>query len=665
MTKGNNRTKLVIYKKTWAVLAMRVIKQVEQFGTASLAALLLGICSAPALGAEAERLQAAKNAYFGDLHVHTAYSTDAFAFGATATPDDAYRYAKGGAIEHALGYTITIDRPLDFYAVTDHAEFLGTFKAAASGTAPFSQQSDAIDDALGFNAAQRRTLASLDRRMAMKSFDGLTAALAAGEIDAGTIDAVMMDAWQDTQAAADRHYQPGQFTTFLGFEYSARAPTRGSLHRNVIFRGSGEAPALPFSMQRDPNPEALWDWMDALRREGIDTLAIPHNSNLSSGQMFKSVDWTGNAIDTDYAIQRARNEPLVEVTQGKGTSETHPTLSPEDEWAGFEVLQYPTPVPGSFARTALLRGLSFSASGVANPYALGLIGASDTHNGAASVEERSYISSFSLMDGLPLLRGSVPLSDGEKQSQAIEQNKRALRVQTLAGRRYVTGFYDYMGASGLAGVWAEENTREAIFAALRRKETFATSGPRIKARFFAGHQLNPEMLADQKLTALVSDQGIAMGGELNTRQDRVPTFIAWAIMDPQSAPLQRLQVIKGWISAGSQHEQVYDVACAGGARVDPKTHRCADAGATVDLRDCSLHLSDLNPGAAELKTAWQDPDFQADQFAFYYLRVLEQPSCRWSTWDALNAGEAPRPGLEATIQERAWTSPIWMRPQDP
>ena len=431
------------------------------------------------------------------------------------------------------------------------------------------------------------------------------------------------------------------------------------MHRNVIFRGTERLPAVPFSRFNSINPEGLWDWMDGLRKQDIESLAIPHNSNGSNGAMFMFTDWAGKAIDQEYADQRLRNEPLVEITQAKGTSDTHPLLSKNDEWANFEILPLrtssplPSAPPGSYVRDAWLRGLSLANSAAANPYKFGVIGSSDTHTGAASTQEDNFFGKIGAFDSTAEKRGSIPASFLYGSLITLAAPKYAEEVDE---QTYLNFSYKYWGASGIAGVWAEENTREAIYDALRRKETFATSGTRIKVRFFASYELADAQLNSPDLVKNAYQSGATMGGTLQANANSQPTFLAWAVADPNTAKLQRVQIIKGWLENGEHQEQVYDVACADGLSVDPQTHRCPDNGARVNLDDCSITA---NVGAGELKTLWQDPNFTPGQEAFYYVRVLENPVCRWSTWDAIRAGEAPRSDLSTTIQERAWSSPIW------
>jgi hypothetical protein len=606
---------------------------------------------------------AARNAYFGDLHVHTDYSFDAYSFGTVATPYDAYRYARGEAIAHPAGFQVQLERPLDFYAVTDHAMFLGAVKAAADPDTEFSRLPHVLQ-LHGLNAPENRKVETMVERVgAFRTFlPDTLAGIGEGRIDAEMLNRIARDAWADIIAAAETHYRPGEFTTFVAYEYTSSTNDRGNLHRNVIFRDADRLPAMPFSRFHSQNPEGLWDWMDGLRAQGIESLAIPHNANGSNGQMFKMVDWAGDPLDDDYASQRILNEPVIELTQIKGSSETHPLLSDNDEWADFEIMPYrvgtslPSAPSGSYAREALLNGLVLEDNGIVNAYRFGFVGASDTHTGAASLVEEGFFSKAGLLDSTPQLRGSVPLSPDMAEIVAAAGR---LRVEEIEGKPYATGSYESWGAGGLTGVWAEENTREAIYRAFRRKETFATSGPRMKVRLFAGYDLNDTMLGESGDLSQGYERGVAMGSELLANGDRVPVLMAWALRDPNSAPLQRLQIVKGWLEEGEPREQVYDVACSDGLSVDPETYRCPDNGAAVDLTSCA---ATADRGASELRTLWKDPDFDASQRAFYYARVLENPTCRWSTWDAIRAGVAPRPDLKKTLQERAWSSPIWFVP---
>lgn len=604
-----------------------------------------------------------RNAYFGDLHVHTGYSFDAYAFGTIATPYDAYRYAKGEALLHPAGYEIQMQQPLDFYAVTDHGMFMGVVQASADTSTDFSHY--AVAKPLhNINAPDNYTETSIPRRsQAFASFvPSLISGIIAGEVDPKVAEAVTKSAWRDSIEAADQYYIPGRFTTFAAYEYTSSTDDRGNLHRNVIFRGTDKLPAVPFSRFHSQNPEGLWDWMDGLRAQGIESLAIPHNSNGSNGQMFTLTDWAGNPMGEDYVTQRMRNEPIVEITQVKGTSDTHPALSKNDEWADFEIMPYrvattlPSAPPGSYVRDAYFRGLALQEKTGLNPYKFGLVGASDTHVAAISDREETFFSKAGLLDGTAERRGSIPASF---LTGTVLKWLDPDQMTQVDGHDYIaSSSFETWSASGLAGVWAEENTREAIYDAFRRKETFATTGPRIKVRFFAGYDIQSDWLDQTDMARKAYDSGVAMGSDLSPRENQAPKFLVWAVRDPLAAPLQRIQIIKGYVKDGEHHEMVYDAACSDGLSVDPATNRCPDNGASVDLSDCSI-TGDV--GAAELKNVWTDPDFDPTQEAFYYVRVLENPTCRWSTWDAIRAGVEPRSDLAKTIQERAWSSPIWYR----
>ena len=588
-----------------------------------------------------------RQAWFGDLHIHTQNSFDSIVGAVRATPDDAYRFAKGETLTHALGYPIRLESgALDFLAVTDHAAYLGVIPALADpssplGTHPLAEDVQSPDPAV--------RLGVFTKKMAVHLLQGEPVpGLAASD--------VIRSAWQETIDAAERHNDPGRFTTFVAFEYSS-TPGGANLHRNVIFSGA-EVPLAPFSSLDSLNPEDLWDWLDDQRAGGIEALAIPHNSLSSRGLMFERTDRAGAPIDAAYAAQRLRNEPLVELTQIQGTSETLPSLSPDDEWAGFEAWSMPNvvigddgamaveaggPATGNYVREALRTGIELEESDGFNPYRFGLIGSTDTHNAASPVEEWAYFGQTGILDGAPENRGSVPAQTDD----AITFFDQLLPSASGSG-------------SGLAGVWAEENTRESIYAALRRKEVFATSGPRLRVRFFAGYGYSDTLEQHPEAIAQAYARGVPMGGTLVAQAGLRPKFLVWALRDPNEARLQRVQVVKGWIEDGRSQERVFDVACSDGLEPDARTHRCPDNGATVSLTTCSPSRDE---GAVELRAVWSDPTFDPSQRAFYYARVLQNPTCRWSTWDAIRAGVTPSTSVPATLQERAWSSPISYAPQ--
>ena len=543
-----------------------------------------------------------RNAYFGDLHIHTRYSYDAFFFGTVASPDDAYEFAKGKPLVTPAGVTIQLDAPLDFYAVTDHYFFLGQWWASKHDPEHPYRDDPVVQDIIARNDFGDAFRFPHDR----------------------VLEADLKTAWQDIQAAAGRHNDPGTFTTFIGFEFTPEKNMDGQ-HRVVIYRDT-RVPELLIGRIETLNPEDLWDWMDRHRADGIEALAIPHNTNLSGGRMFEGTYFDGAPMDVAYAERRMRNEPLVEIAQMKGTSDTHPFLSPNDEWAEFEIRPFKlgpharSNPKGSYVRDALLQGLAFEERLGVNPYRYGIVAASDTHSAGQTYSEEGFTVQYGQRAAVERF-GSVPVDE--------------------AGVGYRETSSRYHGAAALAGVWAPENTREAIYEAFRRRETFGTSGPRIKVRLTGGFEAP-----------------VTQGAEVVAGAGK-PTFRAWAVADAGGAKLQRLQIIKGWLEDGGGREQVFDVACSDGLEVDASTHRCPDNGATVDLATCAY---DGELGAAQLEATWRDASYESGQRAFYYVRVLENPTCRWSTWDALRAGTPRRPDLPATLQERAWSSPIWVRP---
>ncbi|MDB3877555.1 DUF3604 domain-containing protein [Gammaproteobacteria bacterium] len=625
---------------------------------------------------------------YGDLHVHTKYSFDAYIFGVTATPYDAYKYAIGEAIKHPLGFDMKLKEPLDFYAVTDHGFYMGMIENYADTSSKMSKN-EWTKPMHNLNRPENVTVESLGARADLFSSvltqaiikpypwwhpnyigawltNNIQLALKSFDYD------VHKSAWADVANAAEEFNDPGNFTTFIGYEFTTSTDVEGgNLHRNVIFNSS-DAPIRPWTRIDSINPEDLWTWMDGLRDQGVDSLAMPHNSNGSNGQMFEVETFTGNAINNEYSEKRMRNEPVVEITQIKGTSDTHPLLSPDDEWADFEIMDkrvgsrpptYSMP-QGGYVRDAYLRGLTLEWKRQGNPYKFGVIGSSDTHTGAGGFDENNYWSKAGVLDGTDMGRGSVPLTQDriDQLTQYADVYDQPISTQEIGGKTYADVGFDQWGASGLAVAWAEENTRDSIFKAFKRKETFATTGTRMAVRFFAGFNLESIDLESEEMVKNAYAKGVTMGADLFGNNDQAPQFLVWAQRDKLGAPLQRVQIIKGWVenASGTPKEQVYDVACSDGLAVDPITNRCPDNGARVNINDCSIS-NDI--GAVELKTTWEDPEFDPTIKAFYYVRVLENPTCRWSTWDAIKAGVSPRPDLHKTIQERAWSSPIWYIPE--
>mgnify|MGYP003705784429 FL=1 len=591
-----------------------------------------------------------RNAYFGDLHVHTKNSFDAFITGTRTTADDAYRFAKGDTIDNGAGKDITISGPpLDFYGVTDHGEYMGVLAAMRDRNNPISK-TDTAKSIFGIFGGSREAR--------IEAFTKVGTTIVTGDPIEDIYDRDFIDsAWAENVLAAEKHYNPGRFTTFAAYEYTNMniigeiADNLGAinLHRNVIFRD--RAPERLFSTLDSTNPEDLWNWMNDKRDEGFDVLSIPHNSNASNGQMFSMTMSDGSPITKTYAANRIKNEPIVEMTQVKGTSETHPLLSPEDEFANHELYEIlvgmateSQKVPGSFVRQALSRGIGIEKNIGNNPYEFGFIGSSDTHVSAPSLSEEQHFGKFPHDTDLAN-RGSVP-PDGKMSWENVVSEETELAFISSAS----------YGASGLAGVWAESNTREDIFDAMKRKETFATSGPRIKTRFFAGNY-NDTILSSTNMLEEAYKNGVPMGGTKSSGTNS-PDFIAWAIKDPDGYPLQRIQIIKVWSDETDNLEQIYDISCAGDLQPSPDTNRCPENGASVDLSNCQTNDE---TGSSELKALWSDPNYIPGQKSAYYIRVLENPKCRWSTWDAVRNGTPPNPNMQATIQDRAWSSAIWIK----
>ena len=573
-----------------------------------------------------------RNVFWGDLHIHSSHSYDAYTMGVRALPEDVYKFTQGGTIRHALGYPIRASRPLDFAAVTDHAEFLGMARA--------------LDEADGI---EKEPLESIIRtgnplKITWNFFSTMNAEMVTPNTRETRFENADRDhslsAWKEIVETAERFNQPGRFTTFIGYEWTSM-PGEQNLHRNVIYRGS-KVPSYPFSSHDSDNPEDLWRALELQREAGMEAIAIPHNGNVSNGRMYEATMFDGSPMDAKYAALRTRNEPISEILQVKGSSETHPVLSTDDEFAGFEI--YNTMLSasgddsepkGSYARDALRTGLEMSERHGFNPFQFGVIGSSDSHNASSSVEEDAY-------------HGKLPMLDG---SAGLRLGETMLVPESL--RRGAT-----WSAAGLAAVWAEENTRGSLFDAMRRRETYATSGPRITLRFFGGADLEESMLGSADLERRAYAAGVPMGAELPA-SDRAPRFLVTALKDPLGANLDRIQIIKGWVDAqGVSHEKIWNVAASGARKPDAETGRLADVGNTVNVAEASYTNS---IGAAALTAFWEDPEFDPAQEAFWYARVLEIPTPRWSTYDAKVLGvEAPQP---TSIRERAISSAIWAAPR--
>jgi hypothetical protein len=589
-----------------------------------------------ATSAQAQKSNPDRNAYFGDTHAHSMLSSDAFGFGNRLKPDNAYKLARGDEAELVSGLKTRLKAPLDFFMMTDHAELIGIASMALDPNSP-------VYNTLG------KYLRDPDKRKGGAEFlFAIQSAAGSGVLPEGYSTDSIGSVWKTIVETADKYYDPGKFTTFAAFEWSSM-PDGENLHRNVIFRDTSKVPDLPFSSMDSTKPEDLWSYLEVQRAAGNDNLAISHNGNLSNGRMFRLVDSWGAPITAEYARRRMENEPLFEIMQLKGVSETYPSFAPEDEFANFELLpislhtwQRVEQQQTSYAREAYKFGLRFQQTIGANPFKFGLEGGGDDHGTAHTWEEFNYHG------------GHATLDDNAKE--------RMTQTMPLPGAEPLV--LAQLGAGGITGVWAEENTRDAIFDAMRRKETFGSSGVLIKPRFFAGWDYPADLVTKRDWVKLAYAGGVPMGGDLSldpvgTPKATKPKFVVQALRDPNSAPLQRIQIIKGWTKNGEMMEKIYDVACSDGGKPDPKTHRCPDNGATVDIKTCEISA---DKGDSELAASWSDPDFDMTVPAFYYVRVLENPVCRWSTRDAIALGMAPLDVVPTTIQERVWTSPIWYTP---
>ncbi len=582
-----------------------------------------------------------RNAYFGDLHVHTKLSFDAYIFNVRATPDDAYRYAKGESIHHAAGYDVRLtDAPLDFLAVTDHSEYLGILPAMNDPKHPLSKIPYAPD------------LFSTDREKINAAFQRIGTSLRTGQYLPELKDPdTSRSAWRTIVESADRHYVPGKFTTFRGYEFTS-APDGQNLHRNVIFAGA-RAPDLPFTALESQNPEELWRWMDQQRKQGIEALAIPHNSNGSDGRMFQRTQFDGRPMDRSYAELRMRNEPLAEITQVKGTSETHPSLSPNDEWSAFEIMDTyigsatkVTKFAGGYVRDALKAGLEYRA--VAGLQSVPL----RFRRRERHAQRRRSVRGEPLLQqsrhhrrqaGAARFRAARRPHVGEL--RAAEQ-RRALPDLGRIGpdRRVGGGEYARIDLRGACAARKRSRPPARACACASSPATNSRTASRIGATWC------------RRATRTACRWAPTCCSEARARR----SFLRGRCAIRTPAGCNACRSSKAGSKDGKAQERVFDVACSDGLTPDSNTHRCADNGATVDLRTCAVSE---NKGAVELRALWSDPTFDPRQRAFYYVRVLENPSCRWSTWDAMRAGVEPNPKLAKTIQERAWSSPIWYVPQ--
>jgi Protein of unknown function (DUF3604) len=586
--------------------------------------------------------------FFGDTHLHTAASFDAGAFGARLGPREAYRFARGEEVMASSGQPATLSRPLDFLVVADHSDNMGFFPDFFAG------KPELLADPMGKKWYDQ-----------IKSGHGAEAAIEIIQsFSSGAFPKDLMyapdtrafkAAWQDNIAAAEQYNEPGHFTAFIGYEWTSN--TGGNnLHRNIIFRDNGEkaSQVLPFTTLAplgSDNPRELWKWMAAYEQKtGGSVLAIAHNGNLSNGLMFPIIEsFTGKPVDKEYVEQRAKWERLVEATQTKGDGETHPFLSPNDEFANFERWDFGN-LDGSvkktmnmlefeYARSALKNGLKLEKQLGTNPYKFGMVGSTDAHTGLAAVESDNFFGKTTPQEPSP-----------ERMTATFFANpKTGVKVMDWQ-----------VSASGYAAVWAVENTRESLWDAMQRKETYATTGPRMIVRFFGGWDFDQADAQTRSPAMIGYAKGVPMGGDLSRAPaGKVPTFLVAALRDPIGANLDRIQIVKGWLDAKDEpQEQVYDVVW-GGDRKPGSDGKLPPVGNTVDVEN-AIWTNTI--GAPELIAVWKDPKFDASQRAFYYARVIEIPTPRWTAYDAKRFGTKPLPGTPMIINHRAYTSPIWYTP---
>jgi hypothetical protein len=583
---------------------------------------------------------------FGDTHLHTSFSFDAGAFGARLVPKDAYRFAKGEEINASSGQRVKLSRPLDFLVVADHSDNMGFFPQLLAGDSKMLADPqgrkwyDMIESGKGADAALEMIMA-----FSQGTFPKTLLSLP------GT--STYQTAWRETIKAADEANDPGRFTAFIGYEWTSN--TGGNnLHRNVIFRDNGAKAALvePFITMKplgSDNPRDLWKWMAAYEQKtGGELLAIAHNGNLSNGRMFPIIEsFTGKPIDRLYAETRARWERLYEATQIKGDGESHPFLSRNDEFANFErwdkgnldlsELKKPEMLEFEYARSALKNGLKLERELGVNPYKFGMVGSTDAHTGLAAVEEENFFGKTTSSEPSPT---------------------RATHPFIKTAKAVIMGWEQT--ASGYAAVWARENTREAIFDAMQRRETYATTGPRMVVRLFGGFDFDAKDAANRMPAQVGYTKGVPMGGDLPAAPaGKAPTFLVAALKDPIGANLDRYQIIKGWLDAkGAVHEKIYDVVWSGD-RKPGADGKLPPVGNTVDIENATWTNT---IGAPELIAVWKDPDFDPTQRAFYYGRVIEIPTPRWTAYDAKRFGVKMPKEVPMTTTERAYTSPIWYTP---
>jgi hypothetical protein len=587
-------------------------------------------------GREADSPNPLKNVYFGEQHIHTTNSPDAFVIGTRGSWEDAYNWAMGNEITLSTsGEKIQKQTPYDFIGITDHAEYFGVMPSLIDPDSELSKtelgqkMQDPNADPAAPDSAINQILASLITGVPMAEF--VSPELAVSN-------------WARYVETADKFYKPGEFTTLYAWEWTS-IPNGRNMHRNVFFRD--KAPEAPFTAFDSIYPEDLWTYQEIHRGRGRDSIAIPHNGNVSDGWMYSENTFLGGPMDARHARRQQANEPLTEIIQTKGSSDTHPALSPNDEFANFELFPnminvgQPSQIQNGYIRQGLARGMALEEKLGVNPFKYGIVSGADSHSAYSPNEEDNFHGSHGLLDDTPEKRlNPTPNASGDVAA--------------------------VVGSAGATAVWAEENTREAIFDAMKRRETYGTSGPLIRLRFFGGWDYPEDLVESDGFVQAAYDGGVPMGGDLAPLDDidsgKAPTFAVWALKDPNSGNLDRVQIIKSFVNKWSRpDEKIYDVIWSDQdtRQIDETTGKLPPVGNTVDLTTAT-YTNDI--GATQLRAVWTDPDFEPGQQALYYVRVLEIPTPRWSTYDSVRNNLPLLEEVPATIQERAWSSPIWYTP---
>jgi hypothetical protein len=578
-------------------------------------------------GRSAGKSNPLKNVYFGEQHLHTSNSPDAFAAGSRQSWDDTFRYGRGEEVKlHTTTTANKIKRgtPYDFMAITDHAEYFAVMPRMIDPKDPLSKSKLA------------KRLQTQDPTAVEDILHDILTSTGRPELISPEL---LEDNWKRYVKTANKYNDPGKFTTLIAFEWTS-IPNGRNMHRNVFFRND-TGPQAPYSSFDSYYPEDLWTYLETQRNVGNETFAIPHNGNVSDGWMYSINKFLAGPMDARYAKRQQLNEPLTEIIQTKGSSDTHPAMSPNDEFANFELfpnlinIGQPSQIKYGYVRQGLVQGMILEETLGSNPYKMGIVSGADSHSGYSNNEEFNFHGSHGALEDTPQKRlNPAPDAAGDMPSR--------------------------LGSAGATAVWADENTRPAIFDAMKAKETYGTSGTLIRLRFFGGWDYPKGLDNDKNFVEKAYKGGVPMGRDLPKKAGKAPTFAVWALKDPDSGNLDRVQIIKGFVNKwGRTDEKVYDVVWSDNRKPDAKTGKLPSVGNTVDVKKAT-YTNDI--GDSQLSAVWTDPDFDPKQRALYYVRVLEIPTPRWSTYDSVKSGLPIPEGIPASIQERAWSSPIWYTP---